>query len=134
MVFVSHEMGSRFIEPPPFNLPLAFEDSTSVVPLIFILSTGADPTMSLLAFAGDQGYSDRLASISLGQGQGPIAERKLAEATKSGSWLLLQNCHLAVSWMPKMEAIVENFDPNAIHPDFRLWLTAMPSPQVRGWG
>ena len=31
--------------------------------------------------------------------------------------------------MPKMEALVENFDPAAIHPDFRLWLTAMPSPQ-----
>ena len=28
-----------------------------------------------------------------------------------------------------MEAIVEAFDPNVIHPDFRLWLTAMPSPQ-----
>ena len=28
-----------------------------------------------------------------------------------------------------MEALVENFDAAAIHPDFRLWLTAMPSPQ-----
>ena len=37
--------------------------------------------------------------------------------------------HTQVSWMPKMEALVENFDPAAIHPDFRLWLTAMPSPQ-----
>jgi dynein heavy chain len=31
--------------------------------------------------------------------------------------------------MPKMEALVENFDPSTLHPDFRLWLTAMPSPQ-----
>jgi dynein heavy chain, axonemal len=28
-----------------------------------------------------------------------------------------------------MEALVENFDPSTLHPDFRLWLTAMPSPQ-----
>jgi len=129
MAFVSHEMGLRFIEPPNFNLPLAYEDSASVVPLIFILSTGADPTMALLAFAADQGFSDRLSAISLGQGQGPIAEKKLTEACKAGAWLLLQNCHLAVSWMPKMEAIVENLDASAVHADFRLWLTAMPSPQ-----
>ena len=30
--------------------------------------------------------------------------------------------------MPKLEAIVDAFDPAQLHPDFRLWLTAMPSP------
>ena len=129
MVFVSHEMDPKFIEPPSFNLPVAFEDATAVTPLIFVLSSGADPTMSWIQFAEDMGFSSRLDSISLGQGQGPIAERKLAAAGKVGSWLLLQNCHLAVSWMPKMETIVDAFDPATLHPDFRLWLTAMPSPQ-----
>ena len=129
MVFVSHEMDPKFIEPPSFNLPIAFEDATAVTPLIFVLSSGADPTMSWIQFAEDMGFSSRLDSISLGQGQGPIAERKLAAAGKVGSWLLLQNCHLAVSWMPKMETIVDAFDPATLHPDFRLWLTAMPSPQ-----
>jgi len=129
MAFVTHEMDQKFIEPPPFNLPLAFQDSTATVPLIFVLSSGADPTMAWISFAEEQGFSERLDSISLGQGQGPIAERKLEQASKSGMWLLLQNCHLAVSWMPRMEALVEGFDPAALHPDFRLWLTAMPSPQ-----
>ncbi len=129
MAFVTAEMEQKFIEPPPFNLPLAFQDSTSVIPLIFVLSSGADPTMAWISFAEEMGFSDRLDSISLGQGQGPIAERKLDQAGKTGMWLLLQNCHLAVSWMPKMEALVEAFDPAALHPDFRLWLTAMPSPQ-----
>ena len=68
----------------------------ATVPLIFILSTGADPTMAWIGFAEEMGFASRLASISLGQGQGPIAERLLADAGKQGSWLLLQNCHLAV--------------------------------------
>ncbi len=72
------------------------QDSMATVPLIFILSTGADPTMAWIGFAEEMGFSSRLASISLGQGQGPIAERLLADAGKQGSWLLLQNCHLAV--------------------------------------
>ena len=48
------------------------------------------------------------------------------EAKGKGGWVLLQNCHLALSWMPKLEIIVENLGNN-VHPDFRLWLTSMPS-------
>lgn len=51
----------------------------------------------------------RVESISLGQGQGPIAERMIAEAQKNGNWIFLQNCHLAVSWMLSMEEIIKSF-------------------------
>ena len=125
--FVTANMGQRFIEPPPLNLAACFKDASNVMPLVFVLSAGADPFESLYKFAEEMKFAKKLSAISLGQGQGPIAEKLMTAAVERGGWVLLQNCHLAVSWMPRLEAIVEQYDPDSIHRDFRLWLTAMPS-------
>lgn len=123
-------LGEYFIDSVSSNLEAAFNDSTSATPLILILSPGADPTDSLIQFSESRGLdNNKLKIISLGQGQGPIAERVLELAMKAGSWVCLQNCHLAVSWLPKLEQIIEKFqsEPSSISKDFRLWLTSMPS-------
>ena len=58
-----------------------------------------------------------------------MAEKMISNATKSGDWVFLQNCHLAASWMLAMENIIKNFSsPDAnIHEDFRLFLSSMPT-------
>ena len=56
------------------------------------------------------------------------AEKVLIAGMEKGQWVCLQNCHLAVSWMPSLERIVEGISPDTCHKDFRLWLTSMPSP------
>lgn len=92
--------------------------------------TGSDPFNAFQRFANEMGFSEKYDSISLGQGQGPVAEGHIRTGTVEGRWVFLQNCHLATSWMIKMEQIVLEISEESegiIHTDFRLFLSSMPS-------
>ncbi|XP_049610508.1 dynein axonemal heavy chain 12-like [Syngnathus scovelli] len=128
--YVISKIGKNFVQPPPFDLSKSYNDSNATIPLVFVLSPGADPMASLLKFAGDKDMGGaNFQSISLGQGQGPIALKMICTAMQNGTWVCLQNCHLAVSWMSTLEKICEDFSPATCHEDFRLWLTSYPSPK-----
>ena len=124
---VIKDMGPQYMDPPTFNLQDCYDDSTPVTPLIFVLSPGADPNQALIAYSEQLGVGREM--LSLGQGQGPIAERMMQDGMDKGSWVILQNCHLSPSWMPRLEAIVEKLDLERCSANFRLWLTSYPSDQ-----
>lgn len=43
-----------------------------------------------MRFATEMGFSKRVQSISLGQGQGPVAEKLIDQGLERGDWIFLQ--------------------------------------------
>ena len=66
-----------------------------------LYSADVDPLVQLTQLAEKEGVS--METISLGQGQGAKATNKVSLAAERGEWVFLQNCHLAASWMTKLE-------------------------------
>jgi dynein heavy chain len=87
--YVVDSLGESFLNPPPFDLPTIFRDSDNKIPLIFILSPGADPLNGLMKFAEAKKKSESIKTVSLGQGQGVKAEAAIREAQKAGNWVVL---------------------------------------------
>lgn len=125
--FIVEYLDDSFIQPPPFDLKACYNDSETTTPLIFVLSSGSDPNKELDILADDLNMGDRLKRIALGQGQGKKASSLIEKGVQVGDWVMLQNCHLSISWMPILEQVCEAFEADKIHPEFRLWLTSMPS-------
>jgi dynein heavy chain len=46
--YVTKILGTQFVQPPPFDLEGAYNDSTPITPVVFVLSTGADPMSFLM--------------------------------------------------------------------------------------
>lgn len=131
--FVESSLGPRYVQSQPFDLAAAFAETRPDTPILFILSEGSDPLASFMTYVREERMTDRCQSISLGQGQGPIATMAIQRACRIGGWVLLQNCHLAASWLPDLERICREIaavtETKQVHNEFRLVLTSYPTPE-----
>jgi dynein heavy chain len=129
--FIAANLGPQYVESPPFDLLDIFKTSSSVTPLIFVLSPGVDPLPMLQQLAKQLG-GQPLFQISLGQGQAPIAAELIEQGIKHGHWVFLANTHLSIKWLPELDKIVERIallPAKERHPHFRLWMSADPTPE-----
>ncbi|KAF6251999.1 flagellar outer dynein arm heavy chain beta [Scenedesmus sp. NREL 46B-D3] len=124
--FVTNMIGSKYVTSQPYDLERSFQDSAPGTPIFVFLSPGVDVAGSVESLGGKLGFTSdagRYVSVSLGQGQEPIAMNALANAHKNGGWVLLQNIHLTIDWTGgPLEKRVDKLAEGA-HPDFRrAWL------------
>ncbi|XP_067120585.1 dynein axonemal heavy chain 3-like isoform X2 [Centruroides vittatus] len=125
--FVTEMLGEKFVYAPSSSLEDIYANTTPNEPVLVILSKNSNIENSIIALNERSTYRHKLDFISLGKNQELQVEKMLEEATKSGNWLILQNCHLVPHWMPILENICEEIRTSkTIHKSFRLWLTSYP--------
>lgn len=87
--FIEQKLGSHYVSVPPVIMNEAYEDTKNRAPIIFILSTGADPNSLMRAFALERNYIEKLDIVSLGQGQDVRAKKFIESGCKTGNWVML---------------------------------------------
>lgn len=117
-------MSDVYVKPPPINFDKIYAQSNAKSPIVFILSPGADPYSDIVALTEKLGIA-KFKPIALGQGMEDKAANTIESGAMRGWWVMLQNCHLLVNWLKKLEIIHEHLTK----PDkaFRLWLTTAPT-------
>lgn len=121
------EMGPTYIEPVTDTIEMVYNDMSPDVPVIFLLSRGADPTESIEMLCRKKKLPSP-AVISLGEGQEPVAFKAINAGVVNGTWVLLQNCELGLGLMNDMESLIQKLKQN-MDPNFRLFMTALPHPE-----
>ena len=119
------EMGPAYVEPVTDTIEMVYKTMTPEVPVIFLLSRGADPTENIETLCRKKKLPAP-AVISLGEGQEPVAFKAINAAVVNGTWVLLQNCELGLGLMNDMEGIINKLKAS-MDPNFRLFITALPN-------
>ena len=114
-------MGNRYVDPVTDTLLSIVDEMKAEIPVIFLLSIGADPTEALMQLCRKKKTSCH--AISMGEGQRTPALDAISVASEQGTWVLLQNCELGLDLMVDMEDLMK---ATKFNEDFRLFITAAP--------
>ena len=122
-------LGPKYVQPINETIEMIFPNMSPPVPVIYLLSAGADPTDSVETLARKK--KKVVTCVSMGEGQEPVALRAINNATVNGDWVLLQNCHLGLPFMDGLEDLLAKIklEGSGCLPDFRLFITTEPHPK-----
>eukprot|EP01041_Mallomonas_annulata_P000303 gene303-544_t len=101
-------------------------DSKASVPLMLCSDAGQDASGRVDTLATACGKT--LLQVSMGSAEGYAeADRSIAQASKSGAWVLLRNVHLCPEWLSMLEKRLHGMTTNE---NFRLFLTCEINPKI----
>merc|ERR1719161_740989 len=107
--FIATKLSDYYVQPPSLVYDKIFEKSNEKMPIVFILSPGADPQSDVQKLGEQLGFTGtKFKFVSLGQGMGGIAQSSIETGYQRGHWVMLQNCHLLASWLKTLEKVLDH--------------------------
>lgn len=98
----------------------------ATAPVCMCSVPGYDASYRVDALAAATGA--KCTSVALGSQEGyTLADQAIANAARTGSWVLLKNVHLAPTWLSQLEKRLQSLNPNRA---FRLFLTMETNPSI----
>ncbi len=120
-------MGEKLLKIPEVDLVNIVEkESNCRSPLLLCSAPGYDASFKVDHLA--KTMNKKYQSVAIGSAEGfDMAEKSISSATKTGTWVLLKNVHLAPQWLVELEKKLHRLTPNE---NFRLFLTMEIHPKV----
>ena len=123
--FIEAVLGEKYVRAVADAIQDLYEETRNNIPVLYLLSPGADPTNTIDEFAKKKKKFPS-EQISMGEEQERLAKSKINIGFDRGTWVILQNCHLGLEFMAEIEEILNPKDGRPIHDEFRLWITCEP--------
>jgi dynein heavy chain len=125
-MFVKDVLTEEYTKPITDFIADLYEETAANIPVLYLLSPGADPTRSIDDLAKKSQHKQfPTGKVSMGEEQEIPAMAMINQAMAAGKWVVLNNCHLSLEFMAQMEDILNPKD-KVVHPDFRIWITCEP--------
>ena len=126
--YVGNELGEEFVMQPPYDMKATYDETSPKIPIFFVLFPGVDPTEWVETLGRTMDITEqngKFVNVSMGEGQEKPAAATVAKLSSTGGWVMLQNIHLMVHWLPTLERQLEEVAVHA-HESFRCFLSAEP--------
>lgn len=86
--YINSILGTDFTKPISYPIEGIWEESYKIVPILFLLTPGSDPTSTIEDFARKK-KKFPTSNVSMGEGQEPKARKVYKEAIVNGGWIIL---------------------------------------------
>ena len=96
------------------------KETSSTIPILFVITPGADPSTELRELALNIVGKDNYNEMAMGSGQQYDAINLIKISSEKGHWICLKNLHLVIPWIKELEQLLSSLSH---HTNFRLWLT-----------
>ncbi|KAK4248126.1 dynein heavy chain, N-terminal region 1-domain-containing protein [Corynascus novoguineensis] len=108
------------------DLKQTVDQVSATRPIALVSSPGFDASYKVDSLV--ERMRVRCTNIAMGSNEGlASADKAIANAAQTGSWVLVKNVHLAPTWLQSLEKRMESLNPNK---DFRLFLSMESSPKI----